>query len=74
MEEKNQEQGKEKTMADKKVTKEQMQEMVRQAQELKKLGDEDKFKKLEEAAADFSSIDVEAFSKELARIAGQKED
>lgn len=74
MEEKNQEQGKEETMADKKVTKEQMQEMVRQAQELKKLGDEDKFKKLEEAAADFSSIDVEAFSKELARIAGQKED
>ena len=51
-----------------------MEEMVREAQELKKLGDEDKLRKLEEAAADFASIDVEAFSKELARIAGQKED
>lgn len=61
-------------MADKKVTKEQTEEMVREAQELKKLGDEDKLRKLEEAAADFASIDVEAFSKELARIAGQKED
>ena len=61
-------------MADKKVTKEQMEEMVREAQELKKLGDEDKLRKLEEAAADFASLDVEAFSKELSRIAGQKED
>ncbi|MGN1022536.1 MAG: hypothetical protein ACI4OJ_03485 [Lachnospiraceae bacterium] len=61
-------------MAEKKVTEEQMQEMVRRAQELKELGDEDKLKKLEEAAADFSSLDVEAFTKELSKIAGEKKD
>ncbi|MCH4036086.1 MAG: hypothetical protein LKH04_10395 [Lachnospiraceae bacterium] len=61
-------------MAEKKVTEAQMQEMVKRAQELKKLGDEDKLKKLEEAAADFSSLDVEAFTKELSKIAGEKKD
>lgn len=61
-------------MAEKKVTEAQMQEMVKRAQELKKLGDEDKLKKLEEAAADFSSLDVEAFTKELSKIAGEEKD
>ena len=61
-------------MAEKKVTEAQMQEMVKRAQELNKLGDEDKLKKLEEAAADFSSLDVEAFTKELSKIAGEKKD
>jgi hypothetical protein len=61
-------------MAEKKVTEAQMQEMVKRAQELKELGDEDKLKKLEEAAADFSSLDVEAFTKELSKIAGEQKD
>lgn len=57
-------------MAEKKITEDEMQDMVRKAQELKALGDEDKLRKLEEAAMAFSDIDIDAFVRELGKIAG----